>query len=98
MLSGNFIEQRRQHVGTGDVRIVAGIDFSGAPALLFGALIELPEAVVRRNAAAIDVVSRQSQRPTLKLQFLLESLCRLRQPQPAKTFEQKLKFQGGPLT
>src|SRR5665647_1260083 len=81
MLDSNTSEQIRQHLGTGDMRIVAGVDFISAPAFAFGTLIKRPEAVVGRIAAAIDELTRQCERAALQRQFLFERLDRLRQPQ-----------------
>src|SRR5262249_41207549 len=71
-LDRDAIQQVRQHIRTGDVRIVAGIDFVSAPTVPLGALVEGPEPVVGRTPRAVDVMAGQRQRPIFEAQLLLE--------------------------
>src|SRR6185295_20105890 len=70
-------EDAEQHIGRGDVRIVAGVDLERLPPLAPGALEKLAKNVVRPRAPAIDVAARR-RRLGSELQPRLEGLDRLR--------------------
>lgn len=77
-VSGDLVQKGCEDFRRSDVGVVAGVDLVVAPALALGALVELPEAIVRRGARAIDVVARQRQVAIAKAQFLVEGPERLR--------------------